>query len=182
MKTPSALSEIETLTRHFSTARDELVERAVNLRDEIEAVKRKHLKRLKFASDATAAAQAALHAAIDANRELFDKPRSVIFHGIKVGLQKGKDGVEYADLDQLVSLMKLHGPETVERLCKVTYKPLQQSLLALDDTDLKRIGCTRRAGTDSVLIKPADAGIDKLIATFLSAAAEEIATAEEADS
>lgn len=179
MKTP--ITEIEQITRHFAIARDELVERAVALQDELEAVKRKHLKQLKFASDATAAAQAALHNAIDGNRELFAKPRSVIFHGIKVGLQKSKDAVEYPHLTQLVSLMKLHGPDTVERLCKVKYKPLQAALQALDDADLKRIGCTRKPGTDSVLIKPADAGIDKLIASFLNAAAEEIATAEEGD-
>ena len=41
-----------------------------------------------------------LRALIEESPELFEKPRSVVLHGIKLGYQKGKGGIVWDDADR----------------------------------------------------------------------------------
>lgn len=174
------MTDIEAAAKAFASARADLVERATALRDELEAVRRRHLRGLKGAVSATAAAQLTLANAIDGARELFERPRSVIHHGIKCGLQKGKDTVEWADSRRVAELVNEHLPEQRDVLVEVVYKPVVSALLQLDKEQLKLIGARRVPGKDSVLIKPVDDGVSKLIAALLKDAEDEVA--EEAES
>ena len=96
------MTEIEALAKGFADAYDLLATRVRDLTDTLEAAKRARIKGLKNAVAAAAQAKSELAAAIDANRGLFEQPRTVVFHGVKVGLQKGKGGIEFADEDAVV--------------------------------------------------------------------------------
>lgn len=161
------MTHIDTLTREFSKARAELVSIATDLRDELEAAKRRHLKRLKRAVTDVAAAQSLLTHAIDAAPDLFDKPRSVVLHGIKVGLQKSQDTLDWTDAKRVAELVNEHLPDQRDVLIEVTYKPVVAALKQLDGETLTRIGVRHTPGKDSVLIKPVDGGVDKLVAALL---------------
>lgn len=176
----TTMTDIEAAAKTFANARSDLVDAATALRDDLEAVKRKHMKRLKRCVETTAAAQAVLTNAIDSAHELFQRPRSAVFHGIKVGLQKGKDTVTWSDSTLVANRITDQLPEQFDVLVETTYKPIASGLLQLDAETLTAIGVRRAPGKDSVLIKPVDGGVDKLVAALLKGSEEELEEAEEA--
>lgn len=162
--------ENELLERHakgFADARTALVEAATALSDELEEVRRKHMRKLKRAVTQVAAAQTLLTHAIEAAPHLFERPRSIVLHGIKVGMQKGKDTVTWSDPRRVAELVNEHLPDQRDVLVEVIYKPIAAALLQLDAEDRKKIGVRFEAGRDCVLIKPVDGGVDKLVAALL---------------
>ena len=89
------LSEIEVLTKRFADAHQRSAKIVAELNAAIEpASARRRKVRFKLAYEVEAARIADLHQAIQDSPELFIKPRTVIFHGIKIGLQKGKGKIE----------------------------------------------------------------------------------------
>ncbi len=174
----TTMTDIESATKAFADARSVLVERVTAMRDEREAVKRRHLKPLKRAVENTAAAQHVLTNHIDNGRELFTKPRSVVFHGIKVGLQKGKASLVLPKNEVLAQAIRDHLPEQYGLLVETICKPVQSAIAQLDAAALKAIGVKCVPASDSVLIKPTDGDVDKTVNAFLKDA---MADADEAD-
>ena len=172
------LYEIETLTKSFADARSELSEVVGALNEEIERAQRKRLAMIKTLVGRCAEKQEALKAAIAAEPDLFVKPRTYIFHGVKVGLTKGKGGIEWEDDEQLVRLIekKFKGQEDLlAMLIKTTKKPLAKGLEQLDVGDLKQLGCTVEGTGDVVVIKPVDSAVDKIVKALLKDATDEAA-------
>ena len=100
------LVAIESKTKEFADARAKLAVIVTALNDSMEALKRQYMADLKRAVAATAKRQDELKGLLEASPELFAKPRSVIFHGIKVGYAKGKGKIEFTDPEQVVKLIK----------------------------------------------------------------------------
>lgn len=161
------MEAIERTTKAFAAARADLVAAATALQDELEAAKRRHLKHLKRAVEETAAAQTLLTQALEAAPDLFQSPRSAVFHGIKVGFQKSKPAVTWADARRVAELVNEHLPEQRDVLVEVIYKPVAAALLQLDLETLTKIGVRHDAGRDCVLIKPVDGGVDKLVSSLM---------------
>jgi hypothetical protein len=168
-----SLAEIENLTKCYADARGLLSERVTSLQVELESAKRRKLPGIRSAVAAAAEARARLQSAIEAAPGLFVKPRSVIVHGIKVGLQKAKGKLWWADTNRVVELIKKHFPGRVDELVKVTESPRKSALQDLSVADLKRIGCMVEEAGDQVLIKPVDSDVDKLVAALLGEAEAE---------
>jgi hypothetical protein len=181
MNNQISLCDIESLARKFSDARYTLGSSLQILNDEIEDIKRRHLTALKHLVARAAERQAELSAAIDSNHDLFVKPRTVIFHGIKCGLRKGKGGVDWDDDDRVVGLIKKHFPKAqAELLIKTTEKPILDALEDLSAADLKAIGCTIEDTEDKIVIKATDSAVDKLVNALLKDAIDEAQTEAEA--
>jgi hypothetical protein len=104
---------------------------------------------------------------LEANKALFDKPRTHIFNGIKVGYQKGKGTINWTDEEKVVELIKKHFPEMIDTMLKIETSPVKGALEQLSVSDLKSIGCTLDDTEDKIVIKPADANVDKLVEAFL---------------
>lgn len=168
-----SLAEIDTLTKSYADARGALAEHVTALQDEIEHAKRLKLPLIKHWVAKAAEAKAKLHAAIEAAPDLFVKPRSLVVHGIKVGFQKAKGAIWWADRARVVELIKKHFPARIDELVKVTESPKKKALQDLPVADLKRIGCMVEEAGDQVLIKPVDSDVDKLVAALLGEATEE---------
>lgn len=159
----TTIEEIERLTKVFAGARDELAERANALRDEQEAIKRRRLQGIKNSLDRVLAAREELHAAIKANPELFEKPKTRILHSIRVGWMKQRGKLTIANEAACVAaLRKLFGDEA-DAYIKKTEKPIVAALQNLPGSDLKKIGASITKDVDAVLVKPVDDAIDKLI-------------------
>jgi hypothetical protein len=163
------LSEIEALTKDFSDARNVLVERVQNLNDEIEAAKRRLLPGIKKAVAAVSQKRSVLHSAVEDSADLFVKPRTVVFHGIKVGFQKGKGAIEWDDDAQVVKLIRKHFPDQFDTLVKTTEKPVKGALENLSVQELKWLGVSVSETGDQVVIKATDSSVDKLVKALLKA-------------
>ena len=162
----ATMEEIENRAKAFASARDELIERANVLREEHEAIKRRRLQGIKNSLDRVIAAREELHAAVKANPELFDKPKTRILHGVRVGWMKQRGKLTVADEAACIAaLRKLFGDEA-EAYIKTTDKLVIAALQNLPGADLKKVGATITEDVDAVMIKPVDDAIDKLIAAL----------------
>lgn len=170
----STIAVIEAKTKAFADARAELADLVAELHAEIEAAKRRRLKRIRELVARAHERRAALQAAIeDAGPEAFAKPRTLVLHGIKVGYQKGKGMLEWESEDQVLKLLHKHFPDQVELLIRTTERPNKDALAQLPAADLKRLGITVSEAGDQVVIRPVDGEVDKLVDALLKDAEEE---------
>lgn len=155
------------MTKEFSAEREKLSERIRTLEDDINALKRKRLPGIKATVKEVMYKQDFLKSALEESRELFVKPKTMIFHGVKIGFQKSKGKISWADDAQVVKLIKKHLPDQADILIKTTEKPLKDALANLPAADLKRIGVTVEETGDAVVIKSTDSEIDKFVDALL---------------
>jgi len=164
-----SLSDIEGKAKNYSSARDLLADRLGQLNDEIDAAKRKAMPLLRLALQAAKAAEAELTNAIQLNPQHFKRPKSQVFHGIKVGFEKGKGKTVIADEDRTVKLIRKLFPDQFDILVQTTEKPVKDAISQLPACDLKKIGVEVQEATDKVLIRPVDGELDKMLKALLKA-------------
>jgi hypothetical protein len=169
----TSLNDITSLTRLYADAREDLAGQLTKLNEKIEALKREHLPEIKRLVARTAEREDVLKHAIEGAPHLFEEPRTIIAHGIRVGLRKGAGSVEWDDAAKVVELIKKHFPAQKDLLIKTTEKPKKKALLELSVADLKKIGCTAEETGDVVVIKPTDSQVEKLVTALLKDATED---------
>jgi len=163
----ASLGDIEKLTKAFADGRGQLADRVRSLENEITAIKRRRLQGIKYTVNAVLELQSSLKAALEDSRDLFVKPRTMIFHGVKIGFQKGKGKISWEADAQVVKLIKKHLPDQADVLIKTTEKPVKDALQQLPAADLKRIGVLVEETGDQVVIKSTDSEIDKFVDALL---------------
>lgn len=161
------LIEIEKLTRSYADSREALGRLVRNLEDEMQSIKRRHLPGIKRSVASVAEKHQSLKTALEDGKGFFRKPKTMIIHGIKIGFQKAKGKISWADDGLVVKLIKKHFSEQADILIKTTEKPSRDALLGLSAADLKRIGCTVEDSGDVVVIKSTDSEIEKLVDKLL---------------
>lgn len=166
----ATLGEIEQATREYSLARAVLREKVEALNDEIEKLKRQRLPLIRKLVEKAAEKEAALMAAVEESPELFRKPKTYTWHGIKVGYQKQKGKLTWDDDEKVVKLIKKHYPEDWELYVKVTEKPQKKTLEKLPGSELKKLGIEVKKDQDVVIVKSMDSEIDKLVSALLKGA------------
>lgn len=170
-----SLKLIEYTSKNFADARVDLRNRLQALNDELAKAKRKALPGLRQAIDITAALHASLREIIRENAALFERPRTQIFHGVKVGYRKMKGDLTWESDDQVVKLIRKHCPEMFDTLVKTVETPLKQGLEQLPAELLKKLGVSVGNDADEVFIKCTDSEIDKAVNALLKdAIAEEV--------
>lgn len=157
------MTTIEERTRYFAACRDDLGVRIKALEDEITALREKHRAGLLEALRAHKAAEDDLRIALAAAPSLFDKPRTRVLHGIRVGFQKGKGGLEIADEEATVKLIRKHCPDKFDALVKVSEKPIKKALQNLEAGLLKKLGVNILDTGDVIVLASTDGDLDKLI-------------------
>lgn len=167
------LLEIELLAKAYADRRALLAERLTALDRDLDLVKRKHMRELKRHVALTAETASALHNAIEAAPELFEKPKTRILHGIKVGFRKGKGKIEWEDDAQLVALIKKKFPDFVGDLIITTEKPSATGLEDLDAAELRKLGVTVEEAGEQVVVKPVETDIEKLVKLLLKGATDD---------
>lgn len=165
--TEVTMNHIEKGTRLHAEHQRELRFLVESLQAEVEDAKRRAMRNIRRALERAANSRAALKALIEQRPDLFDKPRTVVIDGIKVGFQKQKGGLVIEDDARTVALIRKHLADQAETLIKVTETPVKAALNQLTGQQLKAIGVQLMADTDEVLIKDTASDIDKLVATLL---------------
>lgn len=169
----TTLADLERRAKAVADSRAVVATIVQRLEDGIDSLKRDSMKELKASINAAAEQHEKLKALIEANPELFTKPKSVVFHGIKLGYRKGTGGLEFEDADQVVKLVRKHFPEQFDVLVATSEKPVKTALAQLSVAELKKLGVTVEDTGDVVFIKPTDGAVDKLVKQLLKSATEE---------
>ncbi len=172
------LKQIEHLAHTYSNERDHLGALVTALQRDLEDVKGRYLDSIQAALRLTAAAQEQLKGAVQGAPGLFEKPRTHIFHGVRVGWAKQKDALEIPDPEKTVALIRKYFPEEQSTvLIRTKEDPNKKALEQLSPAELKRIGVLPVPGEDAVVLKPVDGEIDKLVGALLKATDLEAAQA-----
>jgi len=167
------LEDIERLTKDYAEARQVLAERVAALEDELTAAKRRRLAGIRGAKNRAAAAHDRLRAAVESAPELFRRPRTHIFHGVRVGWQKGRGELRWDDPDQVVARIKRFMPDLYDTLVKTRVTPVKSALSRLSVAELRRIGVTVEDSGDQVLIKATDSQLERMVDALLKDAIEQ---------
>lgn len=167
-----ALVEIIACAHVLSRYRAQLALIAQSLNDEIEQLKARKLPEIRSLSAEAGAAWSELETELKTHPELFVSPRSLEAHGIKFGYAKGKGGLDIADADRTVELIKRHLPDQVGVLISVREAPVKDALAQLSAAELKKVGVEVKGTGDVVFIKPAEGAVDKLVKALVAAAVE----------
>jgi hypothetical protein len=163
----ATLAEIEILAKQLADARFNLKEGLDDLESKMAAIKKEFMPAIRRAVEKVAQRHEVLRAAIEEEPGLFQKPKTFIFHGIRLGYQKSRGEIIWENVDQVIRLIKKNFPDQAETLIKITETPIKTALAQLSVADLKKIGVTVIETGDEVFIKPTDSEIDKLINALL---------------
>lgn len=164
----TTLTDIEKMTKEFAEARKILRDRVEVLNEGMQALKKRYLPGIRKAVEDAKEKQARLTSLIDANRDLFVKPRTLTIFGIKIGIEKQKGKLEWEDKGIIVKLIKKLFPDSWETYVKVAETPMKKTLATLQISDLKKCGIQVKETGDAVIIKPADSEVDKLVDALLN--------------
>ena len=138
----------------------------------IDALKRDHMAQIRAAIDEASGAWAALEREVGAHPDLFRRPKKIEAHGIVFGFEKGKGGLEIADPERTLKLIRKHLPDQAEVLIQTRESPAKAALGQLAADDLKRIGVEIKGTSEAVVIRPADGAIDKLVKALVAEAVQ----------
>lgn len=162
------LVTVEVAAKRYAEERDELGRLVRALEDQVEAIKRSCMAGIKRAVARTAERKSELKGIVENAHHLFTRPRTAVFHGIKVGFQKGKGGIDWDDDGQVVALIEKHFPRSqAELLIKTIKKPIAGALADLDVAELRKIGCRVEDTGDQVVIRAADSEVEKVVEALL---------------
>jgi phage host-nuclease inhibitor protein Gam len=164
------MEKIERATSNFAEARTALADLIMSLQNEIEAAKRINLPAIRKAVARAAERKQVLTELLNDNRPLFEKPKTRVLHGVKVGFQKQPGSIEIADEEAtLARIKKMFGDQEdmLAQLIKTTEKPIKDALGELSGDQLKKLGVKVTDDTDKVVIKPADSEVDKIVDALL---------------
>lgn len=167
------LQDIEALCGRLASARSVLETRTGELQSRMDTLVRRRLPGLKAAVARAAEAQAALQQAIEAHPEQFERPKTKIFHGLRVGYRKGQDTVTWEDDDTLVARIEKVFADDADRFLLIHKKPSKDALAELDAPTLKRLGVTREPGQDQVTVHAIDKDVSKLVNALVKGAVGE---------
>lgn len=165
-----SLVTIETAAKKHADHRDDLKRLVQLLEDQVEAIKRAALPDIKRAVARAGNSQMELRAIIAQVPGLFVRPRTVIFHGIKCGWEKGKGRIVFQDGDRVCELVKKHFPEMADALIITKEAPNKKAIAELPAADLKRLGITIEDTGDQVVVRAVDSDIDKIVTSLLAEA------------
>lgn len=163
----ATMMEIENLTKKYSEAREALAQRVNVLERKLDDVKDQHLPSIKSALAKAKEAEARLKGVIEESAGLFEKPKTQIFHGVKIGYQKGKGAIEWDDVASVIQRIKKFFPDKADALIRVIEQPDKKALSDLPAADLKRLGVTIVEAGDEILIRPVDSEVDRIVAALL---------------
>ena len=163
----ATMKEIEAATLLYATKRAALAGVATAYMHELEAVRQRYVAQLRGTVGAAKAAHAQLGSLLQASPELFERPRSVVFNGIKVGYQKEKGRMVIEDEAKTVLLIEKHFPEKADVLINTTKTPAKKALEQLTAAELKRLAVEVTGDTDMCYAKDTAADVEKLIGAFL---------------
>lgn len=163
-----SIETIEQKAGAYADERAHLADLVDRMNVELEAIKRRYLPPIRVQVRHVAERHDTLRAAIEAAPEQFERPKTRVLAGVKVGYRKQKGEVRMADQEKTLERVRALLPADQAALLIRRRESLDKNA-AYDLTagDLKRLGIEVAADTDQVVIRPADGEVDKLVNALL---------------
>ncbi|MQX36847.1 host-nuclease inhibitor Gam family protein [Roseospira navarrensis] len=166
------LGDIEGLAKTYSETHAKLADEVRALEEEMARARRQRIARIRRLVSGASNARDRLAAAVGDAPDLFQKPRTLTLHGVKVGFAKGKGKLDFTDAARVCDLIRKHFPDQVETLVKVSETPVKGALNQMSAAELRRIGVTVVEADDEVVVRVTDTEIDKMVDALLRDAAD----------
>lgn len=170
------LADMQKRAERLSQQRDELARHFQALQTDLDNAKKPHMATIKTVARRVAKEHAELVALVEANPELFVKPRTHVVEGIKFGYQAARGSLVWEDDEKVCNRifgLAEAGTITAEEadLCvATTMKPVAEALRRLDPKLLTRMGVRIEGDGDKVLVKSVDSSIEKAVNAVITAA------------
>jgi hypothetical protein len=164
------MKELEASSKAYADARASLAQLVAELEEARRAFLAANAPKVRRKLQRVAELEAQLKQDIDASRHLFVKPRTVVLHGIKVGLEKGTGKIVFDDPDQVVALIDKKLPDMADVLTITERKPNRKALAQLTVQQLRSVGATVEEAGDRVVVRAVDGDVDKLVMALLRGA------------
>ena len=149
----AALSKIEDACKRAATAAEDLSGALSDLRAAIEPSISRALPRIRDLLIAHRAARKSVADLVEANRDLFKKPRTRLFHGVKVGMQSLPPQLMLEDKgDALIARIDRELPDLAQLLAPSERTVATAALKLLPAEQLAQIGGVQVSGTDRVVV------------------------------
>ena len=160
---------IQTRAGELSDAQNRLEDVCQALRDELDAVRKKHLPQLKAAIDPVSIATANLKEIVAESKELFIKPKTQIHRNIRYGFSVKKGSVTLDDESYSVAQLKREFPEEKDWRQYIDVKETvkKNQVRKLTESQLKDTCITVDENTDEVAITSTLSEADKFIKSIL---------------
>ena len=165
----TTMKELEQLASAYASEQRKLSDAVAALERDLDIVRAQHMKSIRSAVGHARLAKNILRTVLEGAPELFEKPRTREFDGIKIGFRKGSGGVDWDDDAKVCELIRKNFPKMqADLLIKTTVKPIAKALDDLDVADLKKIGCRVESTGDVVVIVSTDSAVEKLVKALLA--------------
>ncbi len=163
----TTMTEIEIHTKAYADAREALRELVAELEEARRQFVRQNLPKVRRRLERVAELEAALKNAIEAAPHLFIRPRSAVFHGIKVGMEKGAGKLVFQDAQRVVELIEKKLPDMADVLIITSKAPNRKAIAQLTIAQLKSLGASIEDTGDRVVIRAVAGDVDKLVTALL---------------
>ena len=149
----AALSQIEDACKRATDAAEDLSGALTDLRAAIEPSITRALPRIRAALVQFRASRKAVADLVEQHRDQFAKPRTRIYHGVKVGLQSLPPQLLLEDKgDALIQRIDRELPGLAELLAPAAREVSMAAVRLLEPEQLERIGGVKVTGTDRVIV------------------------------
>lgn len=165
------IADIQQATKEYAAAQNKLESKLNEMKEDLEAVRRKHIAHIKNHSVEVADKLSVLKNAIDMNKGLFVKPKTYVFHGFKVGLTSTKKSWKVENSEATIkAIEKLFkdNPDKLESLIKTEKKVINDGLKKLSEKELEKIDVEVVEPEDKVTIKNTSDDFDKLVEKIIA--------------
>jgi len=115
-----------------------------------------------------------LYRAIAENPELFAKPKTQIFEGIRVGIMQGKGSVQVEDDELTITLIEKKMQDKADLLIKTTKSLVKTAIAQLSDEERAKIHVQIIGKESRVVITSVDAAVNKILNSIIKVSAEEL--------
>ncbi len=172
---PITLLDVDKMTETYSRDRATLAAIVRDMEQEMEKLKRSVMPHIKKALSRTIESRKALHAALEENPELIAKPKTRVWHGVKVGFRKKKGEISMENEERTIKLIEKYFPDDAREglmLLREKVSVDKTAVQKLAAADIKRLGITIGEDTDEVVIAPVDSEVEKIVDALLKGADE----------
>lgn len=161
------LVTIEQSCTKLASARSALNAKLVELQTEMDAARRRRIKNIRKAIAKVEELTQATRDLVAAAPDLFEKPKSTLLAGIKVGYQQSKPRLEIPDVDETLLRIQRLLPATAGTYIKTEESLIRAALAQLPAAMQKRLGVKVVEGEDEVIVRPQDTDVEVLCKTLL---------------
>lgn len=155
--------KIETHAKRYQALLAKLNNTSATIRRKISEATAAHLADLKSTMDEMTGLEKQIKEHLIRNKDLFEKPRTRVIHGLKLGFRKGKGKLIVNDEQKLIERLEKEYDDNVGVLVRTSKKIVKAGIEKLDAKELKRLGVTMQDADDQVVFDVVEDSMDDLI-------------------